>query len=44
MVVTSSRPHAVRFYRALRRYIDDQGYDLGVLVASPGPSATTATR
>jgi type I restriction enzyme, R subunit len=36
MVVTSSRPHAVRFYRALRRYIDDQGYDLGVLVAFSG--------
>jgi type I restriction enzyme, R subunit len=36
MVVTSSRPHAVRFYRALRRYIDDHGYDLGVLVAFSG--------
>jgi type I restriction enzyme R subunit len=36
MVVTSSRPHAVRFYRALRQYIDEQGYDLGVLVAFSG--------
>ena len=26
----------MRFYRALRRYIDDQGYDLGVLVAFSG--------
>jgi type I restriction enzyme, R subunit len=39
MVVTSSRPHAVRFYRALRRYIDDHGYDLGVLVAFSGTVA-----
>jgi type I restriction enzyme R subunit len=36
MVVTSSRPHAVRFFQALRRYIDDHGYDLGVLVAFSG--------
>src|SRR6266536_5926200 len=36
MVVTSSRPHAVRFYRALRRYVDEHGYDLGVLVAFSG--------
>jgi type I restriction enzyme R subunit len=36
MVVTSSRAHAVRFFRALRRYIDGQGYDLGVLVAFSG--------
>jgi type I restriction enzyme, R subunit len=36
MVVTSSRQHAVRFYRALRHYIDQQGYDLGVLVAFSG--------
>jgi type I restriction enzyme R subunit len=36
MVVTSSRAHAVRFFRALRRYVDEQGYDLGVLVAFSG--------
>jgi type I restriction enzyme R subunit len=36
MVVTSSRVHAVRFYRALRHYIDEHGYDLGVLVAFSG--------
>jgi type I restriction enzyme R subunit len=36
MVVTSSRAHAVRFFRALRRYIDDHGYHLGVLVAFSG--------
>jgi type I restriction enzyme, R subunit len=36
MVVTSSRAHAVRFYRALRRYVDEHGYDLGVLVAFSG--------
>ena len=36
MVVTSSRAHAVRFFRALRRYIDEHGYDLGVLVAFSG--------
>jgi type I restriction enzyme R subunit len=33
MVVCSSRPHAVRFWQALRTYIGDHGYDLGVLVA-----------
>jgi len=33
MVVCSSRPHAVRFWQALRSYIGDHGYDLGVLVA-----------
>jgi type I restriction enzyme R subunit len=33
MVVCSSRPHAVRFWRALRSYVADHGYDLGVLVA-----------
>ena len=36
MVVTSSRSHAVRFFRALRRYVNDNGYDLGVLVAFSG--------
>ncbi len=36
MVVTSSRLHAVRFHQALRGYIDEQGYDLGVLVAFSG--------
>jgi type I restriction enzyme R subunit len=33
MVVCSSRPHAVRFWQALRSYVSDQGFDLGVLVA-----------
>jgi type I restriction enzyme R subunit len=33
MVVCSSRPHAVRFWQALRTYVADHGYDLGVLVA-----------
>jgi type I restriction enzyme R subunit len=33
MVVCSSRPHTVRFWRALRSYVADHGYDLGVLVA-----------
>ncbi|MBA2316508.1 MAG: putative DNA binding domain-containing protein [Euzebyales bacterium] len=33
MVVCSSRPHAVRFWQALRAYITDHGHDLGVLVA-----------
>lgn len=33
MVVTSSRPHAVRFYQAIRKYVAEHGYDLGVLVA-----------
>ncbi len=36
MVVTSSRAHAVRFFRALRRYVDEHGDDLGVLVAFSG--------
>jgi type I restriction enzyme R subunit len=36
MVVCSSRPHAVRFCRALRRYVEEHGYDLGVLVAFSG--------
>jgi len=33
MVVCSSRQHAARFWEALRTYIADHGYDLGVLVA-----------
>jgi len=33
MVVCSSRLHAVRFWEALRAYVNENGYDLGVLVA-----------
>jgi len=33
MVVCSSRAHAVRFWQALRNYLSEHGYDLGVLVA-----------
>ena len=36
MVVCSSRPHAVRMWRALQAYATDLGYDLGVLVAFSG--------
>lgn len=36
MVVCSSRPHALRFYQALRKHVTDHGYDLGVLVAFSG--------
>lgn len=36
MVVCSSRQHAVRFCRALRKYIREHGYDVGVLVAFSG--------
>jgi len=36
MVVCSSRPHAVRFGRALRAYVKEHGYELGVLVAFSG--------
>lgn len=36
MVVCSSRQHAVRFARALRLYVTEHGYDLGVLVAFSG--------
>ena len=39
MVVCSSRPHALRFYQALRKHITDHGYDLGVLVAFSGEVA-----
>jgi type I restriction enzyme R subunit len=37
MVVTSSREHAVRYYREFQRYISKRGYaDIGVLVAFSG--------
>ncbi|MFN8422061.1 MAG: DEAD/DEAH box helicase family protein [Anaerolineae bacterium] len=36
MVVCSSREHAVRFALALRRFVNEHGYDLGVLVAFSG--------
>ena len=36
MVVCSSRPHALKFCHALRRYVKEHGYDLGVLVAFSG--------
>ncbi len=37
MVVTSSRKHAVRMTRALRKYVDEHGYgSLGILVAFSG--------
>jgi type I restriction enzyme R subunit len=36
MWVTASRPHAVRSYFALRRYVALKGYDIGVLVAFSG--------
>ncbi len=36
MVVTSSRLHAVRYQQALKAYIAEHGYDLGVLVAFSG--------
>ena len=36
MVVCSSRPHAVRMWEALRKYINNNGYDIGVLVAFSG--------
>lgn len=36
MVVCSSRPHAVRFFQALRKHLTDHGHDLGVLVAFSG--------
>lgn len=36
MVVTSSRLHAVKYQRALTKYIGNEGYDLGVLVAFSG--------
>ncbi len=36
MVVCSSRPHAVRMWEALGKHINNNGYDLGVLVAFSG--------
>ena len=36
MVVCSSRPHAVAMWEALRKHINNNGYDLGVLVAFSG--------
>lgn len=36
MVVTASRLHAVRYKQALERYINDHGYEIGVLVAFSG--------
>ena len=36
MVVTRSRLHAVKYYLAIRDYIKDKGYGLGVLVAFSG--------
>jgi type I restriction enzyme R subunit len=36
MVVTSSREHAARFTMALKKYLDDNNLDLGVLVAFSG--------
>ena len=36
MVVCSSRPHAVHMWEALRKHINNNGYDLGVLVAFSG--------
>ena len=36
MVVCSSRAHAVRMWKALGKYINNNGYDIGVLVAFSG--------
>lgn len=36
MVVTSSRLHAVRYKRAIEEYLDEEGYDIGALVAFSG--------
>jgi len=36
MWVTASRPHAIRSYFALRRYVEARGYGIGVLVAFSG--------
>lgn len=36
MVVTASRLHAVRYQQALRKYVGEHGYDIGVLVAFSG--------
>ena len=37
MIVTRSRRHALRYYRALKKYLAQQGYDYGALVAFSGP-------
>jgi len=36
MIVTRSRLHAVRFYHAVKKYLKEQGYPYGVLVAFSG--------
>jgi type I restriction enzyme, R subunit len=36
MIVTRSRLHAVRYHRALERYLTEQSYDYGALVAFSG--------
>ena len=36
MVVCSSRPHAVHMWESLRKHINNNGYDIGVLVAFSG--------
>ena len=36
IVVCSSRPHAVRMWEALRKHLNKNGHDLGVLVAFSG--------
>ena len=36
MVVCSSRPHAVRMWETLRKQVNNNGHDLGVLVAFSG--------
>ncbi len=36
MIVTRSRLHAVRYYLALKKYLKQQGYDYGALVAFSG--------
>lgn len=36
MIVTRSRLHAVRYHRALDRYLNEQGYPYGALVAFSG--------
>jgi type I restriction enzyme, R subunit len=36
MVVTGSREEAFRYHRAIRRYVEEQGYPIGALVAFSG--------
>ncbi|MDP4013427.1 MAG: DEAD/DEAH box helicase family protein, partial [Candidatus Nanopelagicales bacterium] len=36
IVVTASRLHAVRYQQALRKYVTEHGYDIGILVAFSG--------